>query len=52
MLKMVISLQYIYIQAGVTALHLASSNGRVAVVRLLIQAYAVINLQSEVKNFL
>ena len=35
-----------------TALHLASSSGHVAVVRLLIQAHAAINLQSKVKNFL
>ena len=40
------------IQDGLTALHLASSNGRVAVIRLLIQAHAVINLQCKVKNYL
>ena len=45
MLKMII-------QNGLTALHMASDNGHVAVVRLLIQAHAVINLQSKVKNSL
>ena len=37
------------IQDGLTALHLASVRGHVAVVRLLIQAHAVIDLQSKVK---
>ena len=35
-------------QNGWTALHLASQEGHVAVVRLLIEAHAVINQQSKV----
>ena len=35
-------------QDGLTALHLASQEGHVAVVRLLIEAHAVINQQCKV----
>ena len=39
------------LQNGVTALHLAASVGQVAVVRLLIEAQAKVNIQTEVFKY-